>query len=637
MQRLRHFRSTAIAFATVATAAIATLITAPDTSRADPPTWLSSTPAPAKSEAGKADLPAAKPAETAAKAATAPAVTKDTAETKDPAAKAAGTPSEPASTVAAKSDDAATTSAATEGTARTTGVVVEGAAASSEAAAKPQRKAKRDDSKGKKKAEETASVEPEVEPSPIVAPKRSIGRRGDAGDDTASSGTGGGLFSWFQTAPVDDATASADDDVDAEPVANGKKPAKRYHTTAGYTAEDDDQSGGGLGGGLDFWGSGTASQGSIDGGVPTLSPANVEPLKAAIARYRQIVAKGGWPIVPMVQMGPGMQGEMVLALRRRLEIEGDLAPGSAYFSEQLFEQSLSLAVQRFQMRNGLKPTGDLLDTDLSKNGTRTLKALNVPATARLKQLEANLDRLMTFRGLAGKRYVMVNIPAQQIEAVEDGRVVLRLAGVVGKPDRPSPLLTSTIQQLKFNPTWTLPPTVVKEDLIPKGRKMQAAGQDVLAKFGIDAYGGSGKLPTSSINWSSQAVFGYRYSQQPGPENPLGFVKIDFPSPQSVYMHDTPSPRLFEKAYRAASSGCIRVQHIERLAAWLLRDNGDWSMNRVMQMKATGESMNVSLKRPVALHWVYITAWASPDGTVYFRRDLYKRDVALGVDKMAAAY
>jgi lipoprotein-anchoring transpeptidase ErfK/SrfK len=372
-------------------------------------------------------------------------------------------------------------------------------------------------------------------------------------------------------------------------------------------------------------------------GRPTLSPSNVDPLLRAIARYEAIVAAGGWPTVPRVQMGPGISGEAVAILRRRLEIEGDLATGG-FFGDTSFDGALEDAVRRFQLRNGLTPTGDILDKSLAKNGTRTLNALNVPASSRLKQLKANLTRIKSFAKTANQRYVMVNIPAQEIEAVAGGKVELRLVGVVGKPDRPSPLLTSAINQLKFNPTWTVPPTVLKEDLVPKGRELARKNQNVLVKYGIDAYDGSGrKLDPDRINWSSEAVFGYRYMQQPGEDNPLGFVKIDFPSPHSVYMHDTPSPRLFEKTYRAASSGCIRVQHVERLATWLLRETGGWSYGRVMSMKENGRTEDVRLKKAVPLYWVYITAWATEDGTVHFRRDLYKKDATLGVDQLASSY
>lgn len=386
-----------------------------------------------------------------------------------------------------------------------------------------------------------------------------------------------------------------------------------------------------------FWG-GEELENDVALGAPTISSRNIEPMKAAIERYSRIVAQGGWEPVPMMQMASGTTHPAVEALRRRLEIEGDLPSGSGYFGTAQFDYTLVEGLQRYQLRNGLKPTGDLTDKDLSKNGTRTLTSLNVPAAARLQQLRINLERLQASARGAAKRYVLVNIPAQHVEAVNEDRVELRLNGVVGKPDRPSPLLNSSINQLKFNPVWTLPPTVVNEDLIPKGRKMQQkGGVDVLTKFGIDAYGGSGKLDPTKINWNSQSVHGLRYSQQPGKENPLGFVKIDFANPHAVYMHDTPSPRLFEKTYRAASSGCIRVQNVEKLAAWLLRGNEGWSLGRVLGMKQSGTSENVSLKKPAPLYWVYITAWVGGDGIVQFRRDLYKRDVAQGVHKLAAAY
>lgn len=374
-------------------------------------------------------------------------------------------------------------------------------------------------------------------------------------------------------------------------------------------------------------------------GTPTLSPNNVGPMKAAIDRYTKIVEAGGWAPVPALQMEVGTKNDAVVLLRRRLEAEGDLEPGGFSFGgESYYDTSVAAAVQRFQRRNGLRPTGDLLDKDRTRNGTRTITALNVPASARLAQLKANLTRLQGYKHLAGKRYVMVNIPAQQIEAVNNDVVELRLNAVVGKPDRPSPTLSSAIYELNFNPTWTVPPTVLREDLIPKGRELQRKGQDVLAKFGIDAYDGSGrKVDSSKIDWNSAAVQGYRYTQQPSPDNPLGFVKINFNSPESVYMHDTPSKKLFDREYRAASSGCVRVEDAGKLATWLLRDTPGWSKAKVMSMKESGERVDARLKSGVPLQWVYITAWVSEDGIVNFRRDIYGKDQAHGVDKLASAY
>jgi murein L,D-transpeptidase YcbB/YkuD len=362
-------------------------------------------------------------------------------------------------------------------------------------------------------------------------------------------------------------------------------------------------------------------------GFPTLSPANVEATKSAIRRYQDIVAKGGWESLPEGQLQAGSSGAAVAILRKRLALSGDLREDSGYASPESFDYYLEKAVKRFQASNGLTPTG-IVDK-------RTIAALNVPAGSRLRQLQTNLSRITELARSAGKKYLMVNIPAAQIEAVEGDRVVSRHSGVVGKPDRPTPLLRTAIHEINFNPVWRLPPTVIQKDLIPKGREMQKAGKNVLVKFGIDAYDGNGrKLEPEKINWSSALPTALSYSQQPGKENPLGFLKINFHNEHSVYMHDTPSETLFGRNFRAASSGCVRVQGIEQVGAWLLADQGGWTQERIEGMRKSGERADVKLKRQMPLYFVYITAWATEDGVVQFRRDLYQRD---GVGPTASAY
>ena len=365
-------------------------------------------------------------------------------------------------------------------------------------------------------------------------------------------------------------------------------------------------------------------------GFPTLSPANIAPMKAAIKHYEDIVKAGGWQPIPSVLPLEGKSLQMaathpyVALIRTRLAASGDLedsSPGKTYF-----DQGLEKAVKRFQASNGLTPTGIVDD--------RTATAMSVPADARLKQLKVNLGRLTELSGARPKRYVIVNIPAAQIEAVEAGQVVSRHTGVVGKTERPTPLLRSAITNLNFNPVWTLPPTVIDKDLIPKGRDMQHRNQNVLVKFGIDAYDANGKkLDPAKIDWSSSTPHNLTYRQQPGKDNPLGFLKINFDSANSVYMHDTPSETLFGKNVRAASSGCVRVHNIDILAAWLLAPQG-WSEQNVRNMRTNGERKDVTLKQAVQLHFVYVTAWATPDGVVQFRRDLYQRD---GVGPVVASY
>jgi murein L,D-transpeptidase YcbB/YkuD len=359
-------------------------------------------------------------------------------------------------------------------------------------------------------------------------------------------------------------------------------------------------------------------------GYPTVSKANLAPTKAAIARYEQIVQQGGFTPIPEMEMEPGLTHTAVAALRQRLAASGDMDGESSF--PNYFGSDLESGVKRFQASNGLAPTG-IVDK-------RTLAALNVPAEVRLKQLKANLTRLQEMVKAAPKRYVLVNIPAAQIEAIGNDAVISRHSGVVGKPDRPTPLLHSTIVELNFNPSWTLPPTVIKEDLIPKGRDMQAAGGDVLAKYGIDAYSNGKKIDSGKINWSSAQPLNLSYKQAPGKDNPLGFLKINFASSNSVYMHDSPKESIFGRNFRAASSGCVRVQNIEKLAAWLLEGQKGWSEDQVEHIKETGQRGNVKLKHPVPLFFTYITAWATPDGVVQFRPDLYQKD---GVGEIAAAY
>ena len=361
-------------------------------------------------------------------------------------------------------------------------------------------------------------------------------------------------------------------------------------------------------------------------GFPTLSPDNLNAMKAAIIRYTSIVARGGWAALPDVQLQPGSAGASVGVLRERLAKSGDLAAEDSGIFDKVYGPEIEKAVKRFQASNGLTPTG-IVDK-------RTIAALNVPADARLKQLRVNLTRLQELAASAPKKYVVVNIPAAQIEAVENGRVASRHAGIVGKIDRQTPLLKSNIQELNFNPVWHLPPTVIEKDLIPKGQEMSRRGQSVLTKYHVEAYAADGKkVDVNQINWSGAAAKGLTFRQQPGPENPLGFVKINFPNGHSVYMHDSPSQTLFGRNFRAASSGCVRISGIEHLAAWLVAEQG-WTEERVLAMKKSGERLDVKLKKPVPLYFAYITAWATEDGVIQFRRDIYNKD---GVGPSASAY
>jgi len=356
--------------------------------------------------------------------------------------------------------------------------------------------------------------------------------------------------------------------------------------------------------------------------LPTLSAGTVQTTETAIARYEQIAASGGWPIVPPVErLQLGVRHPSVIPMRARLKVAGDLDPSAG--ENDIFDSYVEAAVRRFQARHGLTIDGI--------PRTLTFAALNIPADQRLSQLRANLIRLRALSASPGRRFVVCNIPAAQLEAIENGVVMSRHSTVAGKPDRPSPDINSKIIEINFNPYWTVPVSIVRKDLIPK---MQAE-PDYLDKNHIRILDPKGnELTPSQVNWFSEEAVSYRFKQDPGSFNSLGSIRINFPSPHGVYMHDTPLKNLFGEDIRFHSSGCMRIQNVRELVDWLLADTKGWSRAEIDEVIKSGERKDAKLKPPVPLQWVYITAWATPDGVVQFRDDIYNRD---GLSLPATAY
>jgi murein L,D-transpeptidase YcbB/YkuD len=357
--------------------------------------------------------------------------------------------------------------------------------------------------------------------------------------------------------------------------------------------------------------------------IPTMSPQIIGALQAAIAEYSAIVARGGWPIVPSDKtLRIGMSDPAVVVLRQRLAIAGDL-PSAAANNSPAFDSYVDAAARRFQARHGIQPDGAIGDSSFA--------ALNVSAQMRLTQLATNLTRL---KGLTAKplpqRFVMVNIPAASLEAVENGIVVQRHTAVVGKVDRPSPIVNSKITEINFHPHWTVPASIIRKDLIPLMQK----DPTYLATWKIRIYDPKGsEIQPEQIDWQSdQATKGYMFRQDPGDENSLGIVKINFPSPDGVYMHDTPHKGLFNDDYRFDSSGCVRIQNIRELITWILQDTPGQAPDVVESELRNPERLDVKVTNPVPLHWTYITAWSTTDGIVNFRSDIYNLD---GLDQLAA--
>ncbi len=362
-----------------------------------------------------------------------------------------------------------------------------------------------------------------------------------------------------------------------------------------------------------------ASQGDkVASNLPIFSPQTVMYIEQAVAQYSGIVAQGGWPMVPATKkLQLGVVDPDVVALRKRLMVSGDLST-SAGISES-FDTYVDAAVKRFQARHGLPADGVL--------GKYSYAAMNVTAPVRLGQLETNLVRLRTMSGDLGPRYVMVNIPAAQIEAVENDRVALRHTAIVGKIDRQTPILNSAINEIIVNPYWNAPESIVRKDIIPQMRtNPQELPENAIRILGPDG----NEIDPATIDWNTEDAAKFRFRQDPGKINAMASVKINFPNPHATYMHDTPSQGLFNKLMRFDSSGCVRVQNVRDLVTWLLRDTPGWDRQHFEQTIKSGESTPVQLAVPVPVYFTYISAWSTGDGVAHFRNDIYGRD---GVDEL----
>ena len=354
---------------------------------------------------------------------------------------------------------------------------------------------------------------------------------------------------------------------------------------------------------------------------PTLGPETFVATMNAANRYRAIVEAGGWQIVvnEAILAKPGDRGPTVAALRQRLALEGDLPEADQ--AGDSFDAVLGAAIKRFQLRHGLSETGIV--------GPRTLARINVPAQVRLRALQASANRLIGSKFPFGERYVAVNIPAATVEAVERGTVARRYVAVVGKPDRASPMVETRVTSVNLNPTWTVPVSLIRKDIIPHVRK----DPNYLAKMKIRLFDASGQeIDPGTLDWSTERAVNYTIRQDSGVTNSLGEVRIDMPNKHSVYMHDTPSKRLFARDMRFHSSGCVRVSDVKGLAAWLLEGTGGpgtsssgWGPAEIEAGIAAGRRLDVKLSRPVPVVWTYLTGYGTPDGTVHFRDDIYGLD------------
>jgi murein L,D-transpeptidase YcbB/YkuD len=358
--------------------------------------------------------------------------------------------------------------------------------------------------------------------------------------------------------------------------------------------------------------------------------ANIRPeidyyhlLKSALKKYREIQETGGWTRLPAgPTLKPGMTDSRVPLLRQRLAVSGDF--GGPASDSEFFDEELEEAVKRFQYHHRLEVDGAV--------GKNTLATLNIPVKQKINQIRVNLERARWIFHKLPENYVVVDIAGFRAFNIDGTAEKWSSKVQVGKPFRKTPVFKSKIKYMVFNPTWTVPPTILQQDILPKVKK----NPDYLRKKKISVIDRKGKrVDPGSVNWSKYSKgVPYTLRQEPGPHNALGRIKFIFPNKYFIYLHDTPSRSLFQRKDRAFSSGCIRVDKDVELAEILLNDSEKWNRESIQELFDTNKTRRVNLPKAIPIMLLYVTIWFDENNTLIFKKDVYDRDrqVLEGLDE-----
>ncbi|TGE24155.1 murein L,D-transpeptidase [Hymenobacter aquaticus] len=360
-------------------------------------------------------------------------------------------------------------------------------------------------------------------------------------------------------------------------------------------------------------------------------------LKKVLADYRALQRNGGWPTLPATtKLKPGETSAAVPLLRQRLlggeptapaqpaatpvQATANTTPAAAPAAK--YEGELVAAVKEFQELNGLKADGIV--------SGETLKALNIPVSARIDQVILNMERWRWIPKKFEASYLLVNIPDYKLHVIENNKEVFDMRVIVGKTLNATPVFSDKMEYVVLSPYWNVPWSIIDKEL----RSKLANNPSYLDRLDMEVVKGYGKkavaVDPSSIDWASikQETFKYTVRRRPGPKNDLGEVKFIFPNSNDVYLHDTPHDELFSQAKRGFSHGCVRVAEPLKLAEYLLRDKPGWDMQTIQDTIANRKEKYVALKETLPVYLVYFTAWVDDAGRVHFRDDIYNHDKAL---------
>jgi murein L,D-transpeptidase YcbB/YkuD len=324
-------------------------------------------------------------------------------------------------------------------------------------------------------------------------------------------------------------------------------------------------------------------------------------LKDQLGKYLAIAKNGGWPQVNFVKkpLKKGTSSPEIANIKKRLMITGDLAGND---TSQVFNDTLVTAVKNFQARHGFSETGSISDS--------LIKEMNVPVTKRIEQLLMNMDRMRWLANNPSGNLIVVNIPEFVLHVYEGKQKAFDIDVVVGKEGHNTMMFNGDLNQVVFSPYWNVPPSIVAKEILPAIEK----NPNYIAKENMEITGNDDGLPV--------------VRQKPGAGNALGKVKFLFPNSFNIYFHDTPAKSLFEKDKRAYSHGCIRLKEPEKFANYVLRNQPEWTPEKISEAMNSGNEKYVKVKDPIPVVITYYTAWVDENGRLNFREDIYGHDASL---------
>jgi len=323
-------------------------------------------------------------------------------------------------------------------------------------------------------------------------------------------------------------------------------------------------------------------------------------LKKNLQLYYNLAKSGGWSTVPSIKgsLKKGDVSPAIPLIKKRLQQTQDM-PGTD--TSSLYNDTLELAVKKFQRRHGYKDDGVI--------GNETIKEMNIPASKRLMQILINMDRMRWLPQKPAGNLIIVNIPEFMLHVYDGSKILFDMVVVVGKVGNNTMMFNGDLNQIYFSPYWNLPASIIKNEIVPAMKR----DPGYLARKNMEQIGN-----------------GIR--QKPGPGNALGKVKFIFPNSFNMYFHDTPSKSLFERDKRAFSHGCIRLSDPQKMAEWLLRNESEWTREKIVSAMNQKTEKGVRLRQAVPVFIIYYTAWVDDKGQLNFRDDVYKHDADL-VKKM----